>query len=100
MDARQRHGLTGPPNASVSPQSDNNPSGNLRNYGMRHGGSRRGLRGNFVPPIRSSGGNTGNMISSKISGKCDDTLEDSTRKWFVSESFSMICKLRFKSILF
>nr|XP_010929777.1 ATPase family AAA domain-containing protein FIGL1 [Elaeis guineensis]XP_029122296.1 ATPase family AAA domain-containing protein FIGL1 [Elaeis guineensis] len=80
MDARQRHGLTGPLNASISPQSDNNPSGNLRNYGMRYGASRRGLRGNFVPPIRSSGGNTGNMISSRISGKCDDTLEDSTRK--------------------
>ncbi|KAG1370113.1 putative ATPase family AAA domain-containing protein FIGL1 [Cocos nucifera] len=35
MDARQRHGLTGPPNASISPQSDNIPSGNLRNYGIR-----------------------------------------------------------------
>lgn len=80
IDARQRHGLSGPRNDSVSPQSDNNPSGNHRNYGMRYGGSHRGLRGNFVPPIRSSGGNSGNMVSSRFLGKCDDTLEDSTKK--------------------
>ncbi|XP_072979034.1 ATPase family AAA domain-containing protein FIGL1 [Typha angustifolia] len=79
IDARQRHGLKGPPGASISPQSDNNL--NMRNYGIRSGGiARRGLRGNFVPPIRNNGGNAGNMISSRISGKCDDTMEDSTRK--------------------
>ncbi|XP_020245818.1 fidgetin-like protein 1 [Asparagus officinalis] len=79
-DTRQKHGLAGSSNASVSPQSDNNLAGNIRNYGMRSGGlSRRGLRGNFVPPIRSSGGNAGNTTS-RIPGKCEDSLEDSTRK--------------------
>lgn len=83
MDARQRHGLKDPPGASISPQSDYNP--NTRNYGIRPGGiARRGLRGNFVPPVRNNGGNAGNMISSRVSGKCDDSLEDSTRKWLVT----------------
>ncbi|KAF8390633.1 hypothetical protein HHK36_025160 [Tetracentron sinense] len=78
MDARQRRGLAGSPNASVSPQSDNNSIG--RGYGVRSGGfPRRGIRGNFIPPIRSNGGNTGNTTS-RISGKCDDALEDSTRR--------------------
>lgn len=90
MDVRQRHGLTGSSNASVSPQSDNNLAGNMRNYGTRSGGlSRRGLRGNFVPPIRSNGGNAGNMTTSRISGKCDDSLEDSTRRWFVPLAFNI-----------
>lgn len=80
MDARQKHGLAASSNSSVSLQTDNNLSGNMRNYGMRSGGlSRRGLRGNFVPPIRSNGGNAGNMTT-RISGKCDDSLEDSTRR--------------------
>ncbi|OAY64046.1 Fidgetin-like protein 1 [Ananas comosus] len=70
MDARQRHGLKDPPGASISPQSDYNP--NTRNYGIRPGGiARRGLRGNFVPPVRNNGGNTGNMISSRVSGNLD-----------------------------
>lgn len=89
MDARQKHGLAGPSNSSVSPQTDNNLSGNMKNYGMRSGGlSRRGLRGNFVPPIRSNGGNAGNM-STRISGKCDDSLEDSTRTWLASWAFNI-----------
>ncbi|CAL9193551.1 unnamed protein product [Musa hybrid cultivar] len=81
MDAKQRPCSMGPANASVSPQVNNNSFGNVRNYGMRYGNvTRRGVRGNFVPPIRSSGGNTGNMISPRISGQCDDALQDSTRK--------------------
>ncbi|KAK1259478.1 Katanin p60 ATPase-containing subunit A1 [Acorus gramineus] len=55
MDSRQRHGFMGSPNASLSPRSDYTSVGN-RNYGVRSGGiPRRGLRGNFVPPIRSNG---------------------------------------------
>lgn len=79
MDARQRRGLAASPNAPVSPQSDNsvaNRSFSTRSYGV----SRRGVRGNFVPPVRSNGGNVGNMTS-KISGKSDDALDDSTRSW-------------------
>ncbi|KAJ6820057.1 fidgetin-like protein 1 [Iris pallida] len=81
MDAKQRYGSMGPPRSCSSPQSENNLVGNMRNYGTRSGGlSRRGLRGNFVPPIRSNGGNAGNMISTRGSGKCDDSLEDSTKR--------------------
>ncbi|KAH7683150.1 Microtubule-severing ATPase protein [Dioscorea alata] len=80
MDAKQRHGLIGSQSPVVSPTNDN-PVGNMRSYGMRSGAiSRRGLRGNFVPPVRSHGGSTSNMIGSRISGKSDDALEDSTRK--------------------
>ena len=78
MDARQKRGFSGSPNASVSPQCDNNPP---RGYGGRsYGFSRRGIRGNFVPPIRSNGGNSGNMTS-RIAGKSDDTLDDTTKRW-------------------
>ncbi|KAJ0111482.1 hypothetical protein Patl1_03020 [Pistacia atlantica] len=40
--------------------------------------SRRGVRGNFVPPIRSNGSNVGNMTS-RAAGKNDDALDDSTK---------------------
>ncbi|KAG8637746.1 ATPase family AAA domain-containing protein FIGL1 isoform X2 [Manihot esculenta] len=76
MDARQRKGLTASPSASASPQSDN-PS---RGYGVRsYGFPRRGVRGNFVPPIRSNGGNNGNMTT-RVAGKSDDAVDDSTRR--------------------
>ncbi|CAN7044813.1 unnamed protein product, partial [Brassica rapa subsp. trilocularis] len=39
---------------------------------------RRGYRGNFVPPVKSSGNSVGNTTS-RIGGKTDDTLDDSTR---------------------
>jgi hypothetical protein len=79
MDARQRRGLAGSPSASVSPQSENNFAS--RGHGMKsYGFSRRGVRGNFVPPIKSSGGNVGN-VTSRIAGKCDDALDDSTKRW-------------------
>ncbi|KAF9600345.1 hypothetical protein IFM89_008516 [Coptis chinensis] len=78
MDARQRRGLAGSPNASGSPQNENNI--NSRSYGIRSGGfPRRGIRNNFVPPIRSSGSNTGHTTS-RISGKGDDALDDSTKR--------------------
>ncbi|XP_050384744.1 ATPase family AAA domain-containing protein FIGL1 isoform X1 [Argentina anserina] len=77
MDVRQRRGLGASPNASVSPQSDNSVANRgfiARSYGV----SRRGVRGNFIPPVKSNGGNVGNMTS-KIGGKSDDALDDSTR---------------------
>ncbi|KAF5746934.1 fidgetin-like protein 1 [Tripterygium wilfordii] len=76
MDARQRRGLTGSPSSSISPQSENTN----RAYGARtYGVSRRGIRGNFVPPIKSNGGNAGNMTS-RIGGTSGDGLDDSTRR--------------------
>lgn len=80
MEVKQKRGVGGSPSASVSPQCDNNPSNRL--YGGRsYGVSRRGFRG-FVPPIKSNGNNSGNM-SSRSAGKCDDSLDDSTKKWLV-----------------
>ncbi|XP_028963471.2 ATPase family AAA domain-containing protein FIGL1 isoform X1 [Malus sylvestris] len=80
MDVRQRRGLApaGSPNSCVSPQSDNNATN--RGYGMRsYGYSRRGARGNFVPPIKSNEGNVGN-VTSRVAGKSDDALGDSTKR--------------------
>lgn len=84
MEARQKRGLTGSPSASISPQSD---AGAHRGYGARsYGYSRRGVRGNFVPPIRSNGNNIGNMTS-RIAGKGEDAIDDSTKRWYMSFSF-------------
>ncbi|KAK9749828.1 hypothetical protein RND81_02G153600 [Saponaria officinalis] len=78
MDSKHKRGFGGSPNSSVSPLSDYNS--NSRSYGGKsYGVSRRGVRGNFVPPIRSNGGNAGNLTA-RIGGKCDDTMEDSTTK--------------------
>uniref|UniRef100_A0A0E0MM13 AAA+ ATPase domain-containing protein n=1 Tax=Oryza punctata TaxID=4537 RepID=A0A0E0MM13_ORYPU len=78
MDSVQKYGHNGIQGASVSPQCDNNP--NNRNYGARPTwNSRRGIRGNFVPPIRNNGGSTSNMTS-RVIGKNDDSMGDSTRK--------------------
>ncbi|RVX06729.1 ATPase family AAA domain-containing protein FIGL1 [Vitis vinifera] len=64
--------------ASVSPQNDNNFTS--RGYGAKsYGFPRRGIRGNFVPPIRSNGGNASNMTS-QIAGKGDNALDDSTKR--------------------
>ncbi|RLM98967.1 fidgetin-like protein 1 [Panicum miliaceum] len=77
MDVVQKLGRNGPQGASVSPQCDNNHS--TRNYGVRPSwNSRRGPRGGFVPPIRNNGG-SGTTIS-RVTGKGDDSMEDSTRK--------------------
>ncbi|KAK7271116.1 hypothetical protein RJT34_26753 [Clitoria ternatea] len=78
MEAKQRRGVGGSPNASISPQWDNNPANKM--YGGRsYGISRRGLRGNFVPPIKSNGNNAANTTS-HVAGKCDDSLDDSTKR--------------------
>lgn len=68
--------MAGSQNASVSPQSESGSKG----YGLRPHGLRRGVRGNFVPPIRSNVNGTGN-VTSRIGGKSDDGLDDSTSKW-------------------
>lgn len=79
MDARQRRGLGGTQSPTVSPpHSDNN--GNNRGFGNKsYGYTRRGIRGNFVPPIRSKEGAVGNMTSRTV-GKGDDALDDSTKR--------------------
>uniref|UniRef100_A0A803NDS4 Uncharacterized protein n=1 Tax=Chenopodium quinoa TaxID=63459 RepID=A0A803NDS4_CHEQI len=78
MEVKQKKGLGGSPSCSFSPISNYNS--NSRGYsGKSYGVSRRGVRGNFIPPIRSNGNNTGNMTA-RIGGKCDDAAEDSTRK--------------------
>lgn len=79
MDAKHRRGFSGSPNTSVSPQSDYMAASRSYN-GRSYGNSRRGVRGNFIPPIKSNGGNTGNMTS-RTPGKCDDAFDDSTKKW-------------------
>nr|XP_009600283.1 ATPase family AAA domain-containing protein FIGL1 [Nicotiana tomentosiformis]XP_009600284.1 ATPase family AAA domain-containing protein FIGL1 [Nicotiana tomentosiformis]XP_033511883.1 ATPase family AAA domain-containing protein FIGL1 [Nicotiana tomentosiformis] len=79
MDTRQRRGLSRSPSASISPQSDNtltNKGCGVRSYGF----PRRGVRGNFVPPIRGSSGNNVGNVSSRNAGKGEDTLDDSTRR--------------------
>lgn len=76
---KQRRGLGGSPNYSLSPHNDYNS--NTRYYGGKsYGVSRRGVRGNFIPPIRSNGNNTG--MTARNGGKGDDALEDSTKKWY------------------
>lgn len=93
MDAKHKRGLVGSPSASVSPQSDNYATN--RGYAARsYGFSRRGIRGNFVPPIRSNGGNASN-ITSRVAGKGDDALDDSIKRWlvFVSSFFLWKCGL-------
>ncbi|KAI4350515.1 hypothetical protein L6164_004964 [Bauhinia variegata] len=47
--------------------------------GRSYGTSRRGLHGNFVPPVKSNGNNVGNMTS-RNSGKCGDAMDDSTKR--------------------
>lgn len=88
MEAKQKRGVGGSPSASVSPQCDNNPANRLHG-GRSYGVSRRGIRGNFVPPIKSNGNNAGNM-SARNAGKYDDSLDDSTKKWLVVLKFFLL----------
>ncbi|CAA7046531.1 unnamed protein product [Microthlaspi erraticum] len=73
MDVRQKRGSAGSPNSSL--QGEKNAL--ARGYGSSSG-LRRGYRGNFVPPVKSNGNNAGNTTS-RIGGKTDDALDDSTR---------------------
>lgn len=82
MDTRHKRGLSRSPSASISPQNDNtlmSKGCGVRSYGF----PRRGIRGNFVPPIRGSGGNNVGNVTSRTSGKGEDILDDSTRRWLV-----------------
>ncbi|KAK4795068.1 hypothetical protein SAY86_013062 [Trapa natans] len=74
IDTRQGRGFSGSPSTSSFPQGDSVG----RCHGS-HGSSRRGVRGNFVPPVRLNGANAGNMTS-RIAGKSDDGLDDSTKR--------------------
>uniref|UniRef100_A0A7N0US05 AAA+ ATPase domain-containing protein n=1 Tax=Kalanchoe fedtschenkoi TaxID=63787 RepID=A0A7N0US05_KALFE len=76
LEARQRCGGR---NTSVSsPQGENGAA--YRGYGLKsYGVSRRGVRGNFIPPIKSNGG-TGGSMTSRNSSKGDDALDESTKK--------------------
>ena len=83
IDSRQKHGFMGSPSASIPSQVDGNSTGNARSYAFKHNtASRRGVRGNFVPPVKSNGGNMAS-INSRIAGKSDDSLEESTKRWSV-----------------
>lgn len=85
MEAKQKRGVIGSPSAPVSPQCDTNPANRL--YGGRsYGVSRRGVRGNFIPPIKSNGSNIGNITSRIAGNKGDDSLDESTKKWSVLRS--------------
>ncbi|EPS70922.1 hypothetical protein M569_03831, partial [Genlisea aurea] len=74
-EARQKYGsIKSHSGGVVSPQSE---AVNQRGYGTRnYAFSRRGVRGNFIPPIRSSGSN----VASRIAGKNEDAIDDSTKK--------------------
>ncbi|XP_073127339.1 ATPase family AAA domain-containing protein FIGL1 [Henckelia pumila] len=78
MDAKQkRAGLNDSPSAPVSPQID---AGSYKSNGTRcYGISRRGIRSNFVPPVKSNGNSMGN-VSSRIAGRGEDAIDDSTKR--------------------
>ncbi|KAK8923425.1 Katanin p60 ATPase-containing subunit A1 [Platanthera zijinensis] len=81
MNSRQKQAGNFSLSTAVSPQRENIMLGTSRSYGTRSSSfPRRGFRGNFVPPIKSRSGNAGNTICSRISGKNDDLMDDSTRR--------------------
>lgn len=94
MEARKRQEAGCSPSASFS-QCENNSVNRL--YGGRsYGVSRRGFRGNFVPPMKSTGTGVGNMTS-RTSGKNDDALDDSTKRWSVVQPYKTFEVLTFFS---
>ncbi|CAN6464807.1 unnamed protein product [Victoria cruziana] len=87
MDSRQKGSLTCSPGASSSsPSALAHESRNMMKNDVRpHSGRsimipRRGVRGNFIPPVRSNGTTAGGVSGSRAPCKNDDTLEDSTRR--------------------
>ncbi|KZV20253.1 fidgetin-like protein 1 [Dorcoceras hygrometricum] len=77
MDAKQKRGLNDSPGVPVSPQLD---AGSYKSNGTRcYGISRRGIRSNFVPPVKSNGNSMGN-VTSRISGRGEDAIDDSTKR--------------------
>lgn len=90
MDSKQKGSLTcSPGGSSSSPSNFANENHYMTKNDVRpYGGRsvmipRRGVRGNFIPPVRSNGTTAGAVSGSRVPCKNDDTLEDSTRRWFV-----------------
>lgn len=89
MDSVQkRGGATGHGQPSSSAFAGSSPSScHLSNNGQRNtvprslGMSRRGVRGNFIPPVRSNGGSAGYATTPRSSAGQENGLEESTRRW-------------------
>jgi hypothetical protein len=93
MDTMQKRGASYSP--SVSPSSAVNPAyssggnggGNLRTTVPKSlGMSRRGVRNNFIPPVRSNVAGGGAATTSRLPGNVDNGLEESTKRWLVTYS--------------
>eukprot|EP00250_Pteridium_aquilinum_P012536 c20786_g1_i1 orf=371-2488(-) len=69
-------GFAGPSSSSFN--SNNNVQRSIapKTLGM----SRRGVRGNFIPPVRSNGGGTGYATTPRSSAGQENGLEESTRR--------------------
>lgn len=87
MDTMQKRGASYSP--SVSPSSAVNPAyssggnggGNLRTTVPKSlGMSRRGVRNNFIPPVRSNVAGGGAATTSRLPGNVDNGLEESTKR--------------------
>ncbi|XP_049932250.1 ATPase family AAA domain-containing protein FIGL1 isoform X2 [Nymphaea colorata] len=87
MDSKQKGSLTCSPGvSSSSPSNFANENhymtkNDVRPYGGRSAMiPRRGVRGNFIPPVRSNGTTASGVSGSRVPCKNDDTLDDSTRR--------------------
>lgn len=87
MDTMQKQGASYSPN--VSPSAAVNPAyscggnggGNMRTTVPKSlGMSRRGVRNNFIPPVRSNVAGGGATTASRVPGNVDNGLEESTKK--------------------
>ncbi|XP_073294098.1 ATPase family AAA domain-containing protein FIGL1 isoform X1 [Primulina huaijiensis] len=77
MDAKQKRCLNDSPSAPVSPQID---AGSYKSNGIRcYGISRRGIRSNFIPPVKSNGNSIGN-VTSRAAGRGEDAIDDSRKR--------------------
>lgn len=87
MDTMQKRGASYSPNvspsAAVNPvySSGGNSGGNLRTTVPKSlGMSRRGVRNNFIPPVRSNVAGGGAATASRLPGNVDNGLEESTKR--------------------
>lgn len=87
MDTMQKRGASYSPNvspsAAVNPaySSGGNNGGNLRTTVPKSlGMSRRGVRNNFIPPVRSNVAGGGAATASRLPGNVDNGLEESTKR--------------------
>ena len=67
----------GPTASSYHSSSNGNRNVVPKSLGM----NRRGVRGNFIPPVRSGNGGGGGGATSYNAGS-EAGLEDSTRRWY------------------